>query len=79
VSDSDLRQRLGAILAADVACYSRLMAANERETVAAPDAARKVFRTHIESSQRRIIDMAGDSILAVFETVIGAVSSALAI
>jgi len=79
VSGSDLKQRLAAILAADVAGYSRLMAADERATVAALDAARKVFRSHIESSQGRVIDMAGDSVLAVFETAAGAIGAALVI
>jgi len=79
VSGTDLKQRLAAILAADVAGYSRLMAVDERATVAALDAARKVFRSHVESSQGRVIDMAGDSVLAVFETATGAVSAALAI
>lgn len=74
-----LRQRLAAILAADVAGYSRLMAADERATVAALDAARSVFRMQIESEQGRVIDMAGDSVLAVFQTAIGAVSAALAV
>ena len=55
------------------------MAADERATVAALDAARKVFRLHIESNQGRVIDMAGDSVLAVFETATGAVVSALAV
>ena len=55
------------------------MGADERATVAALDAARLVFRTQIESSQGRVIDMAGDSVLAVFETTTGAVSAALAV
>lgn len=79
MSDTGIRQRLAAILAADVASYSRLMAADERATVAALDAARGIFRTHIESSQGRVIDMAGDSVLAVFETATGAVKAALAV
>ncbi len=79
MTDSELKQRLAAILAADVAGYSRLMAADERATVAALDAARAVFRTQIESNQGRVIDMAGDSVLAVFETATGAVSAALAV
>jgi adenylate cyclase len=79
VSDTELKQRLAAILAADVAGYSRLMSLDERATVAALDAARKVFRVHIESSQGRVIDMAGDSVLAVFESAAGAVSAALAV
>ena len=79
VIDTDLKQRLAAILAADAAGYSRLMSLDERATVAALDAARAVFRRQIEASQGRVIDMAGDSVLAVFETATGAVSTALAI
>jgi hypothetical protein len=79
VSAGELRQRLAAILAADVAGYSRLMAADERATVAALDAARAVFRAQIESNRGRVIDMAGDSVLAVFEAATGAVSAALAV
>lgn len=79
MSRTELRQRLAAILAADAAAYSRLMAADERATVAALDAARDVFRTQIELNRGRVIDMAGDSALALFETAAGAVSAALAI
>ncbi len=79
MTDTGVRQRLAAILAADVAGYSRLMAADERATVAALDAARSVFKAQIESHQGRVIDMAGDSVLAVFETATGAVAAALAI
>ncbi|MEP6874237.1 MAG: adenylate/guanylate cyclase domain-containing protein [Burkholderiales bacterium] len=79
VSNTELKQRLAAILAADVASYSRLMSLDERATVTALDAARKVFRMHVESSHGRVIDMAGDSVLAVFETATGAVSAALAV
>ena len=54
------------------------MAANDTATVAALDAAREVFRIHIESRHGRVIDMAGDSVLAAFETASGAVSAAMA-
>ena len=43
------------------------------------DAARAVFRTHIEAQGGRIIDTAGDSVLASFETATGAVRAAIAI
>ncbi|MBI3371002.1 MAG: adenylate/guanylate cyclase domain-containing protein [Betaproteobacteria bacterium] len=79
MSGSDLKQRLAAILAADAAGYSRLMARDDRATVSALDAARSVFRTKIESNQGRVIDMAGDSVLAVFETAGGAVEAALGV
>jgi adenylate cyclase len=75
----ELRQRLVAILAADVAGYSLLMAADERATVSALDGARAIFRAQIESNRGRVIDMAGDSVFAVFETATGAVSAAVAI
>ncbi|MDM0109711.1 adenylate/guanylate cyclase domain-containing protein [Variovorax sp. J22R24] len=79
VSDTELKQRLAAILAADVAGYSRLMSLDDRATVAALDTARQVFRVHIESNHGRVIDMAGDSVLAVFDSAAGAVSAALAV
>ena len=43
------------------------------------DLARGVFAEHIKSHQGRVIDMAGDSILAMFETATGAVDAALLI
>ena len=55
------------------------MASEERGTIAALDAGRDVFKTEIESHQGRVIDMAGDSVLASFETAIGAVRAALQI
>ncbi|HEY2559266.1 MAG TPA: winged helix-turn-helix domain-containing protein [Caldimonas sp.] len=73
------KQRLAAIMVADVAGYSRLMAANESVTVASLDAARLLFREEIESRQGRVVDMAGDSVLAVFETAAGAVLASMAV
>src|SRR5258706_4409963 len=79
VSGTELKQRLAAILAADVAGYSRLMSGDDRATVAALDAARAVFRTQIEANQGRVIDMAGDSVLAVVGTPDAAVCAALSL
>jgi len=79
LSASTIRQRLATILAADVAGYSRLMGCDECGTVAALDAARAVFRKAIAGHQGRVIDMAGDSVLAVFETAQGALECALAV
>lgn len=76
---SGLKQKLAAILAADVAGYSRLMGLDEAGTVADLDAARSVFKLQIESNQGRVIDMAGDSVLAVFETATGAMAAAIAV
>lgn len=76
---SDLHQRLAAILAADAAGYSRLMALDEAGTVAALDSARAAFRTAVAAHHGRVVDTAGDSVLAVFETAAGAVNAALAV
>ena len=79
MSEATTRRRLAAILAADASGYSRLMANDEPGTVAALDCARAVFGEHIGAHQGRVIDMAGDSVLAVFDTAAGAVSAALAV
>ena len=79
MNDGGGRQRLAAILAADGAGYSRLMEADERATVEALDAAHGVFKAEIESNHGRVINMPGDSVLALFETAAGAVTAALAV
>jgi len=79
MSSSREQQRLAAILAADVVGYSRLMAADERRTVASLDAARAIFRSEIEARRGRVVDTAGDSVLAVFESAAEAVNAALAV
>ncbi len=79
MSQAALRQRLAAILAADAAGYSRLMRLDERATVTSLDAARGVFQRVTRENTGRIVDTAGDSVLAVFDTAGGAVSAALEI
>ena len=70
-----LQHRLMAILAADAAGYSRLMGIDERRTLAALDAARRVFRDATRANGGRVVDTAGDSVLAVFGTAAGAVAA----
>src|SRR5689334_13287412 len=77
--DSSARHRLLAILAADVAGYSRLMSLDEARTVTALDQARSLFRRCIDEHDGRVVDTAGDSVLAVFDTAIGAVAAAVQI
>jgi adenylate cyclase len=79
MNDGGVRQRLAAILAADAVGYSRLMEADERTTVTALDAARGVFKAEIEANHGRVINTAGDSVLAVFDAAAGAVTAALAV
>ena len=77
--EPEVKQRLAAILAADVAGYSRLMSDDEIATIASLDQARAVFRAEITSHGGRVVDTAGDSVLAVFETAGGAVEAARAV
>jgi len=76
---SELLPRLVAILAADAVNYSRLMAGDDHATIRALDTAREVFRRCIALHGGRVVDTAGDSVLAVFNTAMGATSAALAI
>lgn len=55
------------------------MATDERATVASLDSCRKVFRKYVDAHQGRVVDMAGDSVLALFDTAVGAVQAALAV
>ena len=73
------RQRLSAILAADAAGYSRLMETDEGATVGALESARAMFRNEIEAHQGRVVNTAGDSILALFDSAAAAVAAALGV
>jgi adenylate cyclase len=72
-------ERVATILAADAVGYSRLMADDEKATIAALDRARAVFTQHIEANRGRVVDTAGDSVLAVIDTTNGAVRASVAI
>ena len=78
MNEGGQRQRLEAILAA-AAGYSRLMEMDELATLAALERARSIFRAEIESHHGHVINMPGDSVLALLDAAAGAVSTALAI
>ena len=69
-------RKLAAILAADAAGYSRLMADDEAETLRALNESRALFRRRIEAHGGRLIDTAGDSVLAEFPSAVEAVDCA---
>ena len=74
-----IRRRLAAILAADIAGYSRLMHADEAATVRDLKAHQSVILPLIGRHGGRIIDTAGDGIMAEFPSVIGATECAVEI
>jgi hypothetical protein len=71
-------RRLAAILAADVAGYSRLMGRNEDETVRDLEAHKAAILPLIARHGGSIINIAGDGIVAQFPSAVRAVECAVA-
>jgi len=74
-----MERRLSAILAADIAGYSALMGADEARTVRDLKGHQAVVLPMVGEFAGRIIDTAGDGILAEFPSVMNAVECAVAI
>jgi adenylate cyclase len=74
-----MERRLAAILAADIAGYSALMGADEARTVRDLKGHQAAVLPMVAEFSGRIIDTAGDGILAEFASVVNAVKCALAI
>ena len=72
-------RRLAAILAADVAGYSRLMGRNEEETVRDLEAHQAVILPLITKHGGAVINIAGDGVVAQFPSAVRAVECAVAI
>jgi adenylate cyclase len=72
-------RRLAAILAADIAGYSRLMGADEERTVRALQELQAAIFPVIGEHGGRVINTAGDSVLAEFASVVEAVRCAASI
>ena len=72
-------RRLTAILAADIAGYSALMAADEEGTVRDLKGHQSIILPMVSTFEGRVIDTAGDGVLAEFPSVLNAVKCALAI
>ena len=74
---AEAKRRLAGILSADVAGYSRLMGDDERATMDTLNAYRDVFRRHISDHHGRVVDTAGDSVLALFDSIVEALQCAV--
>ena len=74
--DTSMERRLSAIVAADIAGYSRLMGQDEAATVRDLKGHQAVILPLVGRHGGRIIDTAGDGILAEFPSVIGATACA---
>jgi adenylate cyclase len=73
-------RRLAAILAADIAGYSRLMSLDEEGTIAQLRVLRaQIFETHLAAFRGRIANTAGDSLLIEFGSAVEALRYAIAV
>src|SRR6202047_2771900 len=79
MAEERMERRLSAILAADIAGNSALMGADEARTVRDLKGHQSVVLPMIGEFVGRIVDTAGDCILAEFPSVVNAVKCALAI
>ena len=79
MAEERVQRRLAAILAADVAGYSRLMGADEEGTLRTLNTYRSVMVQLIEEHQGRVVATAGDSVLAEFVSAVQAVRCAVAV
>ena len=79
MTETRMERRLSAILAADIAGYSALMGADEARTVRDLKGHQAVVLPMVGEFGGRIIDTAGDGILAEFPSVVNAVKCAVAI
>jgi adenylate cyclase len=78
MAEHRVERRLAAILAADVAGYSRLMGADEEGTLARLNAHRREFlEPTIAEHRGRIVKRTGDGILIEFVSVIDATRCAI--
>jgi len=79
MAEGRAERRLTAILAADIAGYSALMGADEARTVRDLKGHQAVVLPMVGEFGGRIIDTAGDGILAEFPSVVNAVNCAVAV
>ena len=75
MAEERVERRLSAILAADIASYSALMGADEARTVRDLKGRQAIVLPMVGDFGGRIIDTAGDGILAEFPSVVNAVSA----
>ena len=71
------RRRLSAILSADVAGYSLLMAGDEVATVDTLTQYRDIMSDNIQNFNGRVVDSPGDNLLAEFGSTVDAVECAV--
>ncbi len=72
MSELQLTHRLAAIVSADVAGYTRLLAADETATIRAVSNARERIAASVARHRGRVVDSPGDNVLAEFASALNA-------
>ena len=75
--DFQIRRKLTAILSADAVSYSRMMSENEEQTLRILADHRRIVDAIIQAHEGRIVNTAGDSVLAEFLSSVEAVRCAI--
>ena len=79
MSTEDFKRKLTAVMSADVAGYSRLMAEDEAETVKTLNTYKDIMSALIKQHRGRVVDSTGDNLLAEFASVVDAVQCAVSV
>ena len=72
-----MKRKIAAIMAADIAGYSKLVAEDEEETLRRLESYRGVFQDFVTRFSGRIFNTAGDAVLAEFPSAVDAVRCAI--
>jgi TolB-like protein/class 3 adenylate cyclase/Tfp pilus assembly protein PilF len=72
MTSQEVKRKLTAIFSADVKGYSRLMGENEVQTLKTLSAYFEVMTTLIQKHQGKVLNIAGDNLLADFDSVVDA-------
>jgi len=76
MNEEGFKRKLSAILSADVAGYSRLMAEDETHTIEILKKYRNIISDQVQNHSGRVVDSPGDNLLAEFPSAVDAVQCA---
>jgi len=77
MTKGDVKRKLTAIFSADVEGYSRLMEEDELATIETLTSQKEIMKKMIRQYRGRVVDSAGDNLLAEFASVVDAVQGAV--
>lgn len=79
VPNSNFNRRLVSVISADVVNFSKSMEIDEKSTLTYLEECQNIFRNQITNNSGKIVNITGDSILAIFTSVLLSVSTCVRI